>query len=157
MALVDAVKRFQKAGSYDEVWCVFDFDINLMISGQAQDFNNAIKVAKERGYHCAYSNDAFELWFVLHYQYIDQQQQRDFFYQVLSSRWGINYTRDGKSLAFTKSLYNRLLSDGNASQQAAIASSRRLLKIHEDKPYHLQNPVTTVFQLVERLNEHCRK
>jgi hypothetical protein len=157
MALVDSVERFRKAGSYDEVWCVFDFDINLMINGQAQDFNNAIKIAKERGYHCAYSNDAFELWFVLHYQYLDQQQHRQFFYQVLSNHWSINYSREGKSIAFSKTIYRLLSSDSKASQTAAIANARRLLALHEGKPCHLQNPVTTVYQLVEQLNEHCRK
>jgi hypothetical protein len=157
MALVNAVDKHRQAGSYDEVWCVFDFDRDPLIKGQAADFNRAIKTATDLGYHCAYSNDAFELWFVLHFQFLDQQQHREFFYAALSDRWGINYSREGKSLAFARAIYHKLATDANASQQSAIVSGRRLLAMHKGKPCHLQNPVTTVFQLVERLNEHCRK
>jgi RloB-like protein len=157
MALINAVDRHRRAGSYDEVWCVFDFDRDPMVQGQAADFNRAIKAAKELGYHCAYSNDAFELWFVLHFQYLDQQQHRQFFYDALSERWGINYSREGKSLSFARTIYAKLSSDTIANQESAITRGQRLLAMHEGKPCHLQNPVTTVFQLVERLIEHCRK
>lgn len=156
MTLVDAVEQYRRAGSYDEVWCVFDFDTNPMIQRQGEEFNRAIRKAQDRGYHCAYSNDAFELWFVLHYRYLDQQQHRDYFYEVLSGIWKINYTKEGKTLRFAKNIYRLLSEDTKASQQAAIANSHRLLVLHDGKPCHLQNPVTTVFQLVERLNEHCR-
>jgi hypothetical protein len=155
--LVDAVAKYKREEVYDEVWCVFDFDVDPLIGGQNEDFNRAIRKAQGLGYLCAYSNDAFELWFVLHYQYLDQQQHRSFYYQLLSKRWDINYTREGKSLRFAQALYSHLLEDQQASQQKAIEHARRLLSLHEAKPYHLQNPVTTVFQLVERLNEHCRK
>lgn len=68
-----------------------------MIDGQNEDFNRAIRKARDLGYHCAYSNDAFELWFVLHYQYLDQQQHRNFYYQLLGKKWNTNYTKEGKS------------------------------------------------------------
>jgi hypothetical protein len=156
-ALVEAVKRYTRGASYDEIWCVFDFDIDPLIGGQNEDFNRAIQKAHGLGYHCAYSNDAFELWFLLHYQYLDQQQFRDFYYELLSRHWGINYLREGKSLKFARSIYARLSEDQRASQTGAIEHAKRLLALHKASPYHLQNPVTTVFQLVEELNKHCRK
>lgn len=156
-ALVDAVAKYCRGESYDEIWCVFDFDVDPLKTGQIEDFNRAIQKARQLGYHCAYSNDAIELWFVLHYQLIDQQQHRGFYCQMLSKRWDINYIKEGKSFRFAASLYKRLLEDDQASQQKAIEHAQKLLKLHESKPYHLQNPVTTVFQLVKRLNEHCRR
>src|ERR1700674_702163 len=42
MALVDAIVRYTRGESYDEVWCVFDFDIDPLINGQAEDFNRAV-------------------------------------------------------------------------------------------------------------------
>jgi hypothetical protein len=156
-ALVDAVTSYLRGQAYDEIWCVFDLDFDPVTVGQFEDFNRAIRKARDLGYHCAYSNDSFELWFVLHYQYLDQQQHRDFYCQLLSKRWNINYSREGKMLRFARDLYARLVEDQGASQQKAIDRARQLLACHEAKPYHLQNPVTTVFQLVERLNEHCRK
>jgi len=156
-ALVDAVTKYTRGKSYDEVWCVFDLDFDPGISGQAEDFNRAIRKARELGYHCAYSNDSFELWFVLHYQYMDQQQHRDFYCELLGRHWNMNYTRGGKVLRFARGIYTLLHEDREASQQKAIDHASKLLPSHDTKPFHLQNPVTTVFQLVERLNEHCRK
>jgi hypothetical protein len=155
--LVDAVKKYMRGQSYDEVWCVFDLDFDPGIPGQVEDFNRAIRRARELSYHCAYSNDSFELWFVLHYQYLDQQQHRDFYCELLSRRWDMNYTREGKVLRFARGIYTLLQEDREADQQKAIDHARKLLASHETKPYHLQNPVTTAFQLVERLNEYCRK
>jgi len=133
-ALVDAVAKYSRGESYDEIWCVFDFDVDPSKTGQSEDYNRAIQKAAQLGYRCAYSNDAIELWFVLHYQLVEQQQHRDFYCQMLGKKWGINYVKEGKSLRFTARLYKLLQEDGQASQLKA-----------------------TVFQLVERLNEHCRK
>ena len=155
--LVEAVKRYAREGYYDEIWCVFDFDVNPLVVGQSEDFNRAIDMAFKRDYRCAYSNDAFELWFVLHYQYLDQKQPRTFFYELLSNRWSIDYVNEGKSLRFARGIYSRLADDTNANQQRAIEHARHLYAIHKDSPFHLQNPVTTVFKLVEELNKHSRK
>lgn len=156
-SLVNAVAKFRKGESYDEIWCVFDFDKDPLIRGQNEDFNRAIQEAHALGYHCAYSNDAFELWFVLHYQYLDQEQLRSFYFQTLGAKWGINYDQEGKSLRFARSIYNRLAEDPLADEQKAIQYAQKLLTLHKGKPCHLQNPVTTVFQLVQQLNSHCRK
>jgi hypothetical protein len=156
-ALVDAVAKYKRGESYDEIWCVFDFDVDPLKPGQIDDFNGAIQKTHQLGYHCAYSNDAIELWFALHYQLIDQQQHRGFYFQLLGKKWSVNYVREGKTLRFAGSLYKRLLDDERASQQKAMEHAEKLVKLHGSKPYHLQNPVTTVFRLVERLNEHCRK
>jgi len=156
-ALVDAVAQYKRGQHFDEIWCVFDFDVDAATAGQAQDFNRAIKKARDLGYHCAYSNDSFELWPVLHYQYTDQQQHREYYCQFLGRRWNINYAREGKTLRIARGLYMRLAEDPGASQAKAIDRAAKLLESHDTKPFHLQNPVTTVFQLVEQLNKHCRK
>jgi len=61
----DIIKNSQR--EYDEIWCVFDMDVN---KGEKEfaDFDNAIEKAKLQTpeYKVAYSNDAFELWFYLH-------------------------------------------------------------------------------------------
>ena len=50
---------------YDQVWCVFDRD-----SFTKEDFNSAIQMAREYEFHVAYSNEAFELWYILHFEYL---------------------------------------------------------------------------------------
>jgi len=155
--LVACAKAYTEDESYDEVWCVFDMDYKPGHKKQFEDFNNAIKSAIDAGYKCAYSNDAFELWFVLHYQFLDQEQERTFYFSTLSEYWQINYEKHGKARAFAQSIYNRLLNDVKANQQDAINNASKLFESQKDKVYHLQNPVTTVFLLVETLNSHLRK
>ncbi|WP_421827432.1 RloB family protein [Larkinella sp.] len=48
---------------YDEVWCVFDKD-----DISDEDFNDAIDQAEAAGFKVAYSNQAFEYWFILHFE-----------------------------------------------------------------------------------------
>ncbi|HUM52706.1 MAG TPA: RloB family protein [Chitinophagales bacterium] len=142
---------------YDEKWCVFDMDIKPDVNGQFDDYNNAIKSAIEAGFKCAYSNDAFELWYVLHYQYIDQEQNRSFFFKKLSEYWNMNYERDGKKIKFVRTIYKLLEDDPRASQASAIRNAKKLFKEQKDKVYHLQNPVTKIFELIESLNKHLRQ
>src|SRR5579871_5103299 len=65
-ALVECTKHYIENEDYDEVWCVFDMDFNPNDPSQFNDYDNAIHLAISENYKCAYSNDAFELWFVLH-------------------------------------------------------------------------------------------
>jgi len=59
----DSIKRDE---SYDQVWCVFDRD-----SFSKEQFNTAIQMAESRGFQVAWSNEAFELWYVLHFEYLN--------------------------------------------------------------------------------------
>lgn len=156
-SLVECVADYLDGESYDEIWCVFDMDYKPGETRQYEDFDKAIQAANQAGYKCAYSNDAFELWFVLHYQYIDQQQLRTFFFQKLSDYWNLNYEKNGKQRSFSLSIYKRLLDDPDADQSFAIESAKKLFESQCEKIYHLQNPVTTAYLLVQELNRHLRK
>ncbi|WP_233244214.1 RloB family protein [Brumimicrobium oceani] len=140
---------------YDEVWCVFDMDLR---NGEREfsDFDNAISKGRTLGYKIAYSNDSFELWYYLHYNYTEQKHHRKFYYKFLGERWGLNYEKSGKSYRFSKSIYLKLEEDAEASQENAIENGRRLLNIQSDLPFHQQNPVSLVYQLVVYLNENKR-
>ena len=45
----------------DQLWCVFDRNSNTN-----EDLHNVERIASNRGYFIAFSNPAFELWFLLH-------------------------------------------------------------------------------------------
>lgn len=156
-SLVECVADYLDGENYDEVWCVFDMDYKPDVNGQFEDFNNAIQAANSSGYKCAYSNDAFELWFVLHYQFIDQEQLRTFFFERLSKYWGINYEKNGKKRSFAMSIYSRLANDPETDQSFAVENALKLFEKQKQKKSHLQNPVTTVYQLVNELNIHLRQ
>ena len=154
--LVDCAKDIAASEGFDEVWCVFDMDIKRDIVGQKEDYNNAITAALDAGYKCAYSNDSMELWFALHYHFYEQQLDREFYFEKLSEFWNVNYEKTGKSLAFSREIYNRLHDDPAASQQEAIRRAEQLNALYTNEPYHARNPVTLVFQLVQELNKHLR-
>jgi hypothetical protein len=158
LALVKEAKKLAKENNYDEIWCVFDMDINYANQeNQRNDFNSAIEqLQSEEKFKVAYSNDCFELWFYLHFAYTDQQNHRTFYYRKLSEFWGINYEELGKKRDFCRTIYSKL-QEQNCSQTEAILRAKKLRNDHEGKLPCDQNPITTVYQLVEALNKYLRK
>ena len=137
-----------------EIWVVLDRDVKYYNKEQGdKDFNNAIKLAEQNEIKCAYSNDCFELWFLLHDEYLESALHRSQFYEKLSNKFGFNYEKYGKGKDFAKSLYPMFVD----RLPFAIRNAKRLYSVQHDKEYHLQNPCTTVYQLVEALNENLRK
>ncbi len=139
----------------EEVWVVFDMDIQPDNAKQLkEDYENAIALAESKNIKVAYSNDAFELWFLLHYQYFDNQWTRHEYYDKLSELWVCNYEKMGKNIAFAKTIYKRLKEDENADQAQAISRAEKLLENQKDLNYAEKNPATNVHSLVEELNKH---
>ena len=157
-SLVEHAKKLTKQEKYDEVWCVFDMDINYEDT-QKEDFNNAvqkIEQGRDKKFKVAYSNDSFELWFLLHYSNIEGQFVRDYFYDKLSEIWDINYQKEGKKLEYCRNIYEKLKDDKRAEQGEAIKRAKQQYELVQDLTPHEQNPVTKVYLLVEELNNHLR-
>jgi hypothetical protein len=73
IGVVDKALELKNANpdKYDSVWAVFDKD-----DFPAENFNQAIINAKNNGINVAWSNEAFELWYLLHFDYIDGKLSR---------------------------------------------------------------------------------
>jgi len=57
----------------DKIWCVFDRD-----SFPKKNFNSAISTCNQTdGMEAAWSNEAFELWYLLHFNYVDSSLSRN--------------------------------------------------------------------------------
>ena len=82
ISLVNRALELSQQGTYDQVWCVFDMDVKRG-ADEFADFDNAISKALQLGYKIAYSNDAFELWFYLHFNLTESQHLRSFYYKEL--------------------------------------------------------------------------
>ena len=54
---------------YQNIWIVFDKD-------DFNDFDEAIKIGSEKGYKIAWSNQCFEYWIYLHFNYSDSDLHR---------------------------------------------------------------------------------
>ena len=156
--LVDSTQKIIESSEYeyDEIWCVFDMDFKNGAVEYAY-FDNAIEKVNTLGYKVAYSNDSFELWFYLHFNKIEAQQLRTFYYEQLSQIFDINYEREGKRYTFCQKIYTILQNDKQASQERAIKNAEELYESQKHLIYHKQNPVTTVYKLVQTLNENLRK
>ncbi len=144
LSLVErAEELLQEHGSdeyTDQVWCVFDKD-----DFPAEDFNNAIEKAKNYGFHVAYSNQAFELWYLLHFGYYDAALHRDQYITKLTDKLGKKYEKNSAGM------YETLLD----MQPQAIRHAQRLYGMHTSSPAN-DNPSTTVFLLVEELNKYLK-
>ncbi len=158
LRLIEATEEIinDTENEFDKIWCVFDMDIK---QGKKEfaDFDNAIKSGESKGYEIAYSNDCFELWLYLHFSYTDQKNHRRFYYKKLGNLWNCNYEKEGKRYNFCSQIYYFLESDKNAYQAKAIERAKRLYKNQKHLPFHQQNPITLVYELVEFLNSNCRK
>ncbi|MBF0466770.1 MAG: RloB domain-containing protein [Nitrospirae bacterium] len=137
--------ELKKEGKDFEItWVVFDKD-----SFASENFNKAIDSAKKCNIRVAYSNEAFELWYLLHYAYIDAGLSRDQYKEKLTTRLGFKYEKNSKSM------YSTLLD----RQTTAIINAKKLIEHHKtSNPNGLNperdNPSTTVHELVEELNKY---
>jgi hypothetical protein len=142
-----------------EVWCVFDFDITPEEkTTQREDFNRAIEKAEGSGLKVAWSNDAFELWFVLHYDNLETALTREELYLILKKKWNLDsFKKEAKTSDFCKGHYARHSGENGSSQQLA---ARRARALHEaygtNRNFDSQCPCTTVYLLVEELNKNCK-
>ncbi len=128
-------RRSESSEPYDQVWCVFDRDSN-----PPDGFNAAIRKAKSEGINVAYSNEAFELWFLLHFDYCDSALCRQDYIRNLSAYLGYPYDKRAP-------MYDILRSQ----QTVAIEHAKRLLDLHASTSPAQANPSTTVHLLVMQL------
>jgi hypothetical protein len=128
--------------NYTQIWCVFDRD-----SFPAENYNLAIEKARSNDFKVAYSNEAFELWYLLHFDYVNTAISRKQYKTMLTERLGEKYNKNDSVM------YEKLHQHPKASQQEAIENAKKLLN-QQPGDYAVQNPSTTVFELVDSLNDH---
>lgn len=150
MAVVrTAIKRrnaeTNKGNIFDHSWVVFDKD-----DTPDDKFNAAIALAETEGFRVAYSNQAFELWFLLHFGFLSRSMHRSQYVNQLSGFLPFSYD----NRAETAKLMFKVLFD---LQPQAIENAKRLDKKYADEAGgNLRNPAveepsTTVHELVEAL------
>jgi hypothetical protein len=135
--LVIRANELQEENEYDQIWCVFDRD-----DWKTEDFNNAIRNAQSQGFNVAYSNEAFELWYVLHFEFLNTGIPRSDYCQKLDSLLNRKYEKNSETIY--KDLFKY--------QEIAIRNSINLLKQYNPLNPAKDNPSTTVHLLVQELN-----
>lgn len=137
---VDDLKQKKKI-LYGKVFAVFDKD-----SFKKGQFNNAISTALRKGYIPIWSNECFELWFLLHFNLLESNITRDEYYQKLSENFGTKYKKSDDHFA----MLNTEVNLKNAMQNAIQLHS----KSEDKKSYADRAPCTTVFQLIEEIEKY---
>jgi len=141
----EAIKlRDQSGKDFDRVWAVFDKD-------DFMDFNGAIALANHNKIKCAWTNEAFELWYYLHFQYLDTGVSRADYIKMLEREIRI---LKNESYSYKKNdplMYDLLQKHGN--EEFAINNARKLRNSYAaDTDYAAHKPCTTVDQLVNELS-----
>lgn len=133
--------------NFDAVWAVFDRD-----SFSENQFNSAIEKAIANEINVAWSNEAFELWYLFHFHNRITAMKRDEYKKAISD--AVNKKRNvSKTYKYAKNdecNYTIMTQDGDQSQAILWAEEQHKHFIDDDK-FAKHNPCTTVYKLVRQL------
>lgn len=140
-AAVDLVRRAPIV--YSQVWVLFDHD-------DFHDFDLAIRLAEQHEFKVAWSNQSFEYWLCLHFNYFDSALRRD--------EWARKLTDIFKSRGINKKgyqkndpeIFNIVTSKG--SLKSAVKYAQRIEATYDKSvPPSQRDPSTTVHHLILEL------
>lgn len=140
LSLVQEAKRLATEDNYREVWCVFDRD-----SFEEKNVRAAFTLARKNNFKIAYSNECFELWYLLHFKFLDTNLRRTEYFTHLKKLLG-RYSKNSVNM------YSDLL----ARQSDAMRHAKRLEDTH-GLDWCNCTPFTSVHHLVKRLNDLAAK
>lgn len=130
--------------SFDRIWIVFDKDEN-------NDFNEAIKLCESYSFNSAWSNESIELWFLLHFQYIESRIDRKSYITKLEEEIRKNSGHENFKYQKNDSSIYRLLITLGDEQKAKTFAARLRSKFKGNSDYKNHKPCTTVDLLVNEL------
>ncbi len=152
---------------YENLWCVMDRD-----SFPDDNYDNAFakiealeKKFRKKKYRkhmahnftaqIAYSNEAFELWYILHFSYLTTGIHRSQYEKMLSKHLGHPYKKNSPEMyRVLRNLEKN--TDTNQGIKFAINNAQKLREGIPDHEIHKKNPSTTVDLLVQELFKHCQ-
>lgn len=127
---------------YQHVWVVFDKD-----DFAADNFDNAVrKIESLNGgpggvrFHALWSNECLELWFLLHFDYMDSAVPRKRYFSKLSENLRETYRKNDAGIAA------KIYENGGRVRRAT-AAAERLRAAHGTAPPSASNPATNVQEL----------
>ena len=128
---------------FDRCWLVFDKD-------DFKDFNKAIREATDAGFAVAWSNESFELWYLLHFRYQNTAIPRDRCTTALEAEIQ-KHEPDFKYGKGSSPMHSILAKHGN--QEQAIKNAERLRNTYQDTVYSSHNPCTHVDRLIKEITD----
>ena len=160
LAYCDTLHNIKKRIPYYKTIFVFDKD-----SFGANNFNGAISRASSYSDSIvAWSNESFELWLCLHFEYIDTEQTRHLYNDKLTEIFRKkkifnneqNWEDDGKN---DPEILQKILAAGGCFEQAIKFAKNRVEECTDSGIIHSPakaNPITMVYRAVEALIEESK-
>lgn len=146
--VVEKAIRLKNKNNYDRVWAVFDKD-----DFPAKDFNKAIEMAQNNGVEVAWSNEAFELWYLYHFQNVTTEVSRRDYEDKISAAVNASprYKLKKKYKYAKKDPQNYGIMTTYGSMESALRFAEAKHLEYTDSKYANQDPCTTVYKLVRQL------
>lgn len=128
---------------YQNIWVVFDKD-------DFEDFNQAIQKGLDKGYNVAWSNQAFEYWLYLHFEYSDVALHRHEWSNKLDKIFKKHGLGNGTYQKNYHNIYN-IVNCNDGVNTAIRNAKRRMANFNgKQKPSEF-DPGTMIYKLVEEL------
>jgi RloB-like protein len=146
-------QRDKSSQIYDSVWVVFDKD-----SFTPNNFNGAIQLAETNGIKSGWTNEAFELWYLLHFQYRNTTMSRDDYKKAIEKEINTKIEAESKNKKPKKFEYKKnsenmyAILEKYGNQKQAIKNASKLIENHTCDNFAIHNPCTRIHLLVEELN-----
>jgi hypothetical protein len=138
------------ANGYKHVWVVYDTD-----DFPSEHINKTanlceLESTEETTYHAIWSNQCIELWFLLHFSYMQSDLHRNYYWSKLDD---ILYSQgQGKYVKNRTDMYGIL----SPYMNIAIANAKKLDKFNAGKLPSDAAPGTKVYVLVEKLKSYLK-
>lgn len=145
LGVLNDLINYQKDGSkytdFDQKWIVIDRDERSDGKGghPKDNFDNALKKSEAKGVEAAWSNPCFEIWFLLHFEYMDVAIDRKAVTEKLKTKDKLPDYEKG-----AENIYNLL-------EPKIYDAIRNAKKLESESTSKNSNPGTTVHKLVEKL------
>ena len=148
VSLVEATSKIVARSQimYEQVWVVFDKD-------DFNDFDDAIKLAENKGFHVGWSNQSFEYWIYLHFNYSDSALHRSIWCEKLDELFKMRRISDE---GYEKNLPNIFdIATQHGSLKYAIGNAIRIERSYDDRVLaSKKDPCTTVYKLILELKDY---
>ncbi len=150
VSLVEATAKIVARSSmiYEQVWVVFDKD-------DFDKFDEAISLAESYGFHVGWSNQSFEYWIYLHFNYSDSALHRSEWVKKLDEHFKLNGIADNGYEKNIPNIFDIVTNYG--SLKFAINSAIRVEKTYnETVSPSRRDPCSTVYKLIQELMSYIK-
>ena len=134
---------------YSQVWVLFDKD-------DFQDFDEAIELGEKKGFKIGWSNQSFEFWIYLHFNYCDSALHRDGWVEKLNKLFkqrgicGTGYQKNNKDIFSIATTFGSL--------KAAVRNAAAIeQKYGKNMLASACDPCTQVHHLMEQLSPYIEE